>query len=275
MTDTRRIIRYYEEEFSEHERLASDIGPIEWLRTLDLLERHLPAPPAVVLDVGGATGPYSRWLVERGYVVHLVDLVPRHVEQARVELARVTAAGWSCRVGDARALEYADGGADAVLLMGPLYHLQERADRLQALGEARRVLRPGGLLAATAISRFASALSGLADEFVFDPAFRRMVAHDVDRGCHENPTGERFYFTTAYFHHPAELGEELGLAGFADVVVAAIEGVLWTSKNLDRLRTDDGAWQDTLALMRRLETEPSLLGASPHVMALGRKVVTP
>lgn len=275
MTDTRRIIHYYEEEFSEHERLASDIGPIEWLRTLDLLARHLPAPPGVVLDVGGATGPYSRWLLERGFEVHLVDLVPRHVEQARRELASVASAGWSCRVGDARALEFADGSAEAVLLMGPLYHLQERSDRLLALGEARRVLRPGGILAATAISRFASALSGLADEFVFDPAFRRMVAHDIEWGRHENPTGERFYFTTAYFHHPSELAEELRLAGFADVVVAAVEGVLWTSKDLGRLQADPDAWRDELALMRRLESEPSLVGASPHAMALGRKVAIP
>jgi SAM-dependent methyltransferase len=88
-----------------------------------------------VLDVGGGTGVHAEWLAAEGYDVELVDPVPLHVEEA-AKLPGVIA-----RQGDARALPVPDGQADAVLLLGPLYHLPERADRLRALSEARRAAR--------------------------------------------------------------------------------------------------------------------------------------
>src|SRR5215211_9253937 len=115
---------------------------LELLRTRELLLRQLPLPPAVVLDVGGGPGVHAAWLAGRGYRVHLVDVVPEHV-RAAAEHGLVTA-----EVGDARRLTQADGSVDAVLLLGPLYHLVARAERLSALAEARRVLRPGGVLLA-------------------------------------------------------------------------------------------------------------------------------
>jgi SAM-dependent methyltransferase len=56
---------------------------LEYVRSMELLERLLPAPPARVLDVGGGPGAYAAPLARRGYRVHLVDPVPLHVEQAR------------------------------------------------------------------------------------------------------------------------------------------------------------------------------------------------
>ena len=92
--DSQRIIDFYTRVFSESERLNQDLGPLEWVRTIDIFERHLPKPLAVVIDVGGATGTYACWLLERGYEVHLIDLVPQHVEQAREFMERV--AGPTC-----------------------------------------------------------------------------------------------------------------------------------------------------------------------------------
>src|SRR5262245_49787637 len=140
----------------ERGRLASRQGRLELVRTVELLERVLPAPPADVLDVGGGPGRYASLLADRGYRVRLVDVVPQHVEQA-AEDGRVDAV-----LGDARSLDEPDASRDAVLLLGPLYHLTERADRVRALAEAGRVVRPGGVVAAAAISRFASLLAGLA-----------------------------------------------------------------------------------------------------------------
>src|SRR5262249_23704896 len=121
----------------ESGRLVSGPSALELLRTQELLQRFLPKPPAILLDVGGGPGRAACWLAGLGYEVHLVDAVPLHVERAQAAAAdaRVTLA--SARAGDARELESADGFADAVLLMGPLYHLTERADRLTALAEAR------------------------------------------------------------------------------------------------------------------------------------------
>jgi ubiquinone/menaquinone biosynthesis C-methylase UbiE len=99
----------------------------------------------------------EHWLAQEGYEVQLIDPVPLHVERARLASeAQPGAAIKSCATGDARHLEIESNTANAVLLMGPMYHLTETADRMQALAEAYRVLSPGGLLFASAISRFAS-----------------------------------------------------------------------------------------------------------------------
>src|SRR3984885_7579659 len=147
------ILAHYAEG-REHDRLTSGLS-LELLRTQVLLERFLPAPPARVLDVGGASGVYASWLSGRGYQVHLIDPVPLHREQARAD-GRCPAAP-----GDPRHLAEADSSYDAVLLLGPLYHLTERTDRVRALAEARRVTRPGGIVAAAVISRYVSTFAGV------------------------------------------------------------------------------------------------------------------
>src|SRR5215468_6353247 len=134
---------------------------LEFVRSMELLDRLLPAPPAEVLDVGGGPGAYAAPLARRGYRVHLVDPVPLHVDQARQAAGAGPAARFTAAPGDARELAEPDASQDAVLLFGPLYHLTEAAHRRQALAQARRVLTLGGRLLAMAVSRFASLLDGL------------------------------------------------------------------------------------------------------------------
>lgn len=151
-------IRDYYNRGEEADRLAGGFpaGPLERARTEEILQRYLPEPPSDILDVGGGPGVYAAWLADLGYRVHLVEPVPLHVEQAKAAHDDVTA-----ELGDARALSQPDASVDVVLLLGPLYHLVERGDRILALEEAARVLRPGGLLFAAAISRFAALLVSL------------------------------------------------------------------------------------------------------------------
>ncbi len=139
----------------EANRLSGIGGELELLRTRELLERYLGPPPDVVLDVGGAAGIHAFWLAAKGYEVHLIDPVERHIDAA-TEAASQDSDLASITIGDARHLDHADGSVDAVLLFGPLYHLTERADRLLALREALRVLRTGGVMMAQVISRFIS-----------------------------------------------------------------------------------------------------------------------
>ena len=198
--------------------------------------------------------------------MHLVDPVPLHVEQAR-------AAGLaSAEVGDARALALPDESVDAVLLLGPLYHLPERVDRVQALREARRVCRSGSVVVVAAISRFASTLDGMREGYLEDPAFAVVAATDRRDGRHRNPTGDPAYFTTAYFHLPEELADECAAAGLAHEATLAVEGPAWLLPDLDVRLADERRRAVLLDALAGIEDEPSLLGASAHLLAVARRV---
>src|SRR6266567_3309288 len=162
----------------ERERLSRFAGVLEFARTQELIRRYAPPPPAVVYDIGGGTGPYAFWLGDQGYQVHLLDILAVHVELARQEAQHHQPLA-SIEQSDARQVQRADDSADVALLLGPLYHLIEREDRLQALREAARVLRPGGTLFTVAISRYASLLDGLFRGHLDDPTFVEIVRNDL------------------------------------------------------------------------------------------------
>ena len=256
----------------ERDRLASGPGALEFARTQALLERYLPAPPAEVADVGGGPGRYAIWLAELGYRVHLLDPVALHIEQARAEsVGRPGRTLASADVGDARALQLPDESVDAVLLLGPLYHLPERDDRLQALAEARRVCRHGGVVIAAAISRFASTLDGLRRGHLVDPAFREIAATDLRDGHHRNPTGDPAYFTTAYFHRPEDLAAECAAAGLTHEATLAVEGAAWLLPDLAAWLAGEDRRALLLNTLGQLEAEPTLLGVSAHLLAVSRR----
>ena len=265
------ILRHYQEA-DEASRLCAGWFQLEQARTQELILRHIHPAPATVLDVGGGAGAYACWLASRGYHVHLIDPVPRHVEQACAASAKQPQHPLaSAALGDARQLAQANQTADAVLLLGPIYHLTERQDRLTALREAHRVLRPGGLAWAAAISRFASLLDSLSGGFFDRPEFAPILERDLAQGQHRNPTGNLTYFTDAFFHLPDELAAELSEAGFALVELVAIEGPGWLARDFDRLWTHPQQRERLLASLRKVEREPALIGASSHLMAIGRK----
>jgi ubiquinone/menaquinone biosynthesis C-methylase UbiE len=266
-----RILDYYGDA-DEASRLSTGWFQLEQARTRELILRHLPPAPATMVDAGGGAGVYACWLAARGYQVHLIDPVPKHVQQSRAASARQPEHPLaSAEVGDARHLPHADGSADAVLLLGPLYHLVEKQERLAALREAYRVLRPGGLLWGAGISHFASLLDSLTHGFFHDPEFAPILDRDLESSQHRNATGNPLYFTDSYFHRPGELSREFLAAGFHVLEVLAIEGPGWLARDFDGLWNDPQQRERLLAAIRKVEREPSILGASAHVMAIGRK----
>jgi SAM-dependent methyltransferase len=226
----------------------------------------------VVLDIGGGPGGYGCWLAARGYTVHLIDITPIHVEMARKASAcQPESPLASAEVGDARALQWSSETADAVVLFGPLYHLTDRADRIQALREAHRVLRPGGTLLAVGISRFASAFDGLSRGYLKDPEFAEIVRRDLSDGQHRNPTGRPEYFTDTFFHHPDELRAEVEEAGFALATIYGVEGPSWILPDFESWWQEPEHRNRLLELAQFLEHEPSLLGVSAHLMAAANR----
>jgi SAM-dependent methyltransferase len=263
------IADYYERA-PEEARLAQGPFQLEELRTRELIRRFALPPPATVVDVGGAAGAYALWLAQAGYSVHLLDPVPRLVAEAQRRSAAAQHPLASCRIGDARTLDIAPETADVVLLLGPLYHLTEAGDRARALREAARILKPDGRLFAAAISRWASALDGLARDLLQDPRFAKIVERDLRDGQHRNPTERLDYFTTAYFHRPEELAAEVEAAGLALEGVYGLEGPGWILPDVDARMADPRRRSVLLNVARALETEPSMLGSSAHLLAVAQ-----
>ncbi|MFG3301022.1 class I SAM-dependent methyltransferase [Micromonospora chersina] len=255
------IRRYYTEVFDEADRLdRTPQGRLEAHRTRDLLARLLPAPPAEVLDIGGGPGVYAGWLAAAGHRVHLVDLVPAHVAAAQAAHPGITAT-----VGDARDLPLPDGSADATLLLGPLYHLPDRADRVAALREAARLTRPGGPVLAAVISRNA-ALIDLTAKGLVDEGSRPLLREAYATGVNDPRTG----FTTAYFHRPEQVVNEFVTAGLPAPALYGVEGPLWPV--LNALGTDpaERLFADAVACAEAFERDPAVLGASSHLLAVAR-----
>ncbi len=269
---SRLAIAEFYETFDEDRRLLSGLGKLEFARVKMILQRFLSAPPATILDVGGGTGRYSSWLGRLGYDVHLIEPSPRLVAIARRKAARGGKRPlFRCLQGDARSLEFPGRKADAVLLFGPLYHLTEKRDRLRALAEARRVLKRRGLLFCAAISRFASAVDGLSREFIKDPLFAKIIDCDLADGQHRNPTGRPDYFTAAYFHEPSGLKGEIESAGFSSCRVFAVEGLGVMVRDFDSVWMERRLRTRILSLIERTESEPTISGISPHLLAVARK----
>lgn len=232
-------------------------GRLEFLRTQELLRRYLPPPPAVVLDVGGGTGVHAAWLTADGYAAHVVDPVPEHASAA------VASEGVTAEVGDARRLAVPDAGVDVVLLLGPLYHLEERSHRVEALREARRVLRPGGVLFAAVISRYLSLIetgtTGRLNEVTADS-----ITTLLSTGTYDGHVG----FVPSHWHTAEDLRAEMCDAEIEPSAIVGVEGPAWPT--LDALGAShfDGLCQPALRAARLVEEDANLLHASAHLLAV-------
>lgn len=266
------VVDYYQG-YDERSRLTNGSGLLEFLRLKEIIQRFIELPPGVVLDVGGGPGRYSCWVARLGYEVHHIDPVPKHVDEARsASTVQPDHPLASASLGDARSLDVPDDSADVVLLMGPLYHLPSRADRIQALREAYRVLKPGGQLIATAINRFASLIDGLVSGYIDDPVFIPILDGDLTDGRHlpETSTPEG-YFMTAFLHLPEELESEIDEVGFRQETLISVQGPGEYATELDERLSDPLRREQLLGLVRRVEAERTLLGLASHFVVIAEK----
>jgi SAM-dependent methyltransferase len=258
-------LREYYQRGEEAARLTEPQGELEFERTKEIVLRHLPPPPAKVADIGGGPGRYAVWLAGLGYRVLHRDLMPLHVRQLRLAMADA-GLGIQTAVADARQLDMADDSADAVLLLGPLYHLDRRRDRLQALAEARRVVRPRGPVFAAAISRWAARIDGVLRARLYEtiPQVETAIV-SLERTGRIPPLHPGSF--CGYAHRPGQLRAELIASGLRVADLVAVEGPPVLLADLGERLADPEARRVILDTARALERVPELLGIGPHLLA--------
>jgi ubiquinone/menaquinone biosynthesis C-methylase UbiE len=255
----------------EKDRLNTDVFQLERERTEEILLRFIPKNRSKILDVGGGTGHYAFWLKEKGHEVHLVDPVRFNIDAAKAEAKKRKLVPDSIQLAEARDLPWEDNRFDVVLLMGPLYHLTKKKDREEALKEASRVTKNGGLVMAVGISRYASLMDGFFRNMIKDPDFFQIVDQDIATGQHRNFTDKLAYFTTAYFHHPEALQKEIREAGLHIESTIAIESFGWLIPDFIKKWAEKDYKPLLLESIRRVETQDDLLSISAHFMVVARK----
>ncbi|MGM9477981.1 class I SAM-dependent methyltransferase [Pedobacter sp. GSP4] len=248
----------------EDSRLKTGLGPLEFERNKMLITAYLGQMPLRIADIGGGTGHYSAWLSALGHKVYLVDPVPGHVQKAQKKAKGGSV--FSCLLGQAGNLPFENSSFDLVILHGPLYHLQRQEDRLQAIRESRRILRPGGIVLGFAITRAASTLAALNTGLIHNPSIFQMCISALITGEHDAPEGMQGILSRAYYHRPNELKEEFACCGFNVDAIHAVEGMAWMDNSFFQSWADPLKKARLLELISLTELDSDLLSLSPHMM---------
>jgi ubiquinone/menaquinone biosynthesis C-methylase UbiE len=258
----------YYEQGREQDRLEAPEGRLEFVRTQEILRRHLPPPGATIADVGGGPGSYSLWLAQEGYRLLLSDPIPLHIDQARASAAD-RGIELDAKVGDARALDVDDESVDAVLLLGPLYHLPERGDRIKALTEARRIARLGAPIFVAAISRWAPLLDGVVHRlYRAYPDATPLLDEEIASGVLKPLFPASF---AGFCHRPEELVSESKEARLEFIDLVSVEGIGFAFSDLAERWADPVDRDAVLDAARRTERVAELLGLGPHLLLTARR----
>jgi S-adenosylmethionine-dependent methyltransferase len=263
------------------ERFYDKYARLEWERhgqqrmefavTMRALTDHMPKAPARILDAGGGPGRYAIALAQSGHMVTLLDLSRECLDFARRKAAEASVEIGGYVQGNATRIDLPDESYDAVMLLGPMYHLLKAEERRKGLSEAKRVLVEGGTVFASFITRY-SAVRDAAKRrpglIVEDPGWLKEI---IETG-RLRPLPEQGYlgFTDAYLVEPREVVPFMEEAGFETVALLCCEGV--TSMIDEKVNElEGGAWQAWVDLNYRLGKDPSAHGGAEHLLYVGAK----
>lgn len=271
---TSDAVRAYYANFGEREwaRLENpDDGAVEFAITCHTLATYLP-PNARVLDIGGGPGRYAIWLAQRGHRAVLADLSTELLSIARSKIDQAGVGAMVEEIVEADACDlshWADDSFDAVLCLGPFYHLPDPQDRHRAATEIGRVLRPGGLAFVAFMPRYAFLRRTLAisDErhHLAQPDFTRLL----EDGVFINDIPGRF--TNGYGVRPEKVAPFFEQYGFTTLVLLSTESVIADiQRALFELATSDPvAYQAAFDIIVRVASDPSILGMAIHLLYVG------
>lgn len=251
----------------EWDRLGKK-NPIEFAITMLALSEYLPKAPACILDIGGGPGRYAIALTQQGYSVTLLDLSQGNLDYARTRADEADVQLADYIHGNALDLSlFADESFDAVLLLGPMYHLLDMEEREQAVKEALRTLKTGGCLFIAFLLR-SSFIRFLAKDF---PA---LILNDHERdaintGILKPEPGEGF--TDAYLAHHHEIKPFMERWNLQMLDLISCEGLITMID--DKLNELTGeAWESWVTLNYAWAKDPAIHGMAEHLLYVGRKL---
>lgn len=271
----RRIQRFYSisAEREWNRLLHPTDGHLEFTVHKAWIERFLPPKGARILDIGGGPGRYSIWLAELGYSVTLADLSPELLGLAREKAAEagVTLDG-IVEANAADLSQFADASFDAVLCLGPLYHLMFEDERGTAARELHRVVRPGGLVFAAFLNRL-QALRVAVDQDIplFTPYTFDIVKKWHYEGILDFPVPGTF--NLAYLYHPRDVAPFMEAAGFGTLDLISSQSIAGDRQRhlaqFGEKHPDLHEW--VMKELIELANEPTTVGSGFHILYIGRK----
>jgi ubiquinone/menaquinone biosynthesis C-methylase UbiE len=264
------IKKFYSNEM-EKDRLEMELFKLEGIRTKEIISRFLSKKTMDIADIGGGAGFYAFWLQALGHNINLIDLSSKNIELANEFCKKTRIQLTKCQTGDATNLDLPDEQFDLVLLLGPLYHLVNKEERVKALSEAKRVVKPGGFVLSAVISRYASLFDGFKRDLIMDDRFEKLLVDDLNTGIHLNETDNPEYFTTAYFHTPSEIKKEIIESGLQFEKLIAVESFGWIIDDFVK-KTEDKNYMNKLnKIINLVETNDDIIAMSQHIIAVARK----
>src|SRR6059036_788766 len=276
MHNSHLVLPYFIEQFYDL-NTASEWGRLdrhrtEFAVTMRVLHDYIPTQPVDILDVGSGPGRYAIALARHGHRVTLVDLSKKSLDYAKeqAQKAKVELAG--CVRGNAVSLSgFENATFSVVLLLGPLYHLQSETERQQAVRESRRVLRPGGIILASFITRYAPFRWAAKNDPSWMPSHRQLLETGVFIPS-MGPKGADRGFTDAYFASPGEVKPLMEQEGFETLDLIGCEGIV--SLIEEKVNALTGReFDEWVELNRQLGRDPSVQGACEHLLYVGKKVM--
>jgi len=259
------IENWYDNQYDEWARL--DRHRIEFDITKKYLDEYIKGENLSIFDIGGGPGRYAYYLAEKGHRVTLLDLSQHNIDVAKEKANKFGVELEAYIKGNALELDNYKGKYDVILLMGPLYHLISESDRKKAIQGALNLLKDGGIIIASFISKYApiqDCLAWLRFEGQDDDV--STLLNYLNDGENKDDRG----FTAAYFSGIEEAKNLMKSFGLEQLAFAGVENILGSKEN-EILMLPESEILKWLEIGYALSQDENIIGTSQHFLYIGRK----